>query len=123
MAGCKWSRDDLFLDIVLGNTSDVPVEVPVEFIRRRGPAVLLRDARSGADLQIPTNPPPGDLRERRTTLAPGGSATIEWVLHASELTHFGRPVDVTAQITLFGDMLVEGEKTPFEVTTSLPIRE
>jgi hypothetical protein len=118
-----WSQGDLFLTVHLGNTSDVPVEVPIELLRRKGPSIELVDARTGAEQQLRTHLAPDELRDRRIAIAPGQSERIEWVLHDSELTHFGRPVDLTARITLFGTMLVSGADVPFEVTTSMAIRE
>ncbi len=119
---CVWSGGDLFITLRVGNGADVPVELPIAFIQRTGPSIALIDPRTGAELQLRTNPGPEELLLQRTVVQPGQAEAIEWVIHESELVHHGTPVGLTARITLFGVMRVGQEEIPFEATTTLPIR-
>lgn len=117
--GCPLGEDDVFIDIVLTNRGATPVDVPVAFLQQSGPAIRLVDARTRAETYLRKPPADLELRGRTSTLAPGASVTLAWVISTTELAQFGRPIDVSAEITISTEIRVAGQATPFEATATL----
>ena len=118
---CAWRGDDLFLAIRLVNTRADPVAIPLAYLKKTGPSIRLVDARSGADTQLRTNLADPDLRRSLTVVPSGEAVVFDWVVHESELLQFGAEVDLTAEITVFGELAVNGVKERFEARDALRI--
>jgi len=74
----------------------------------------LVDIRTRASTNLPTHPADGDLLEKFTTIQPGASVSMPWVIKPSELEQFaGDYVDVSAEITIMADILVGEKKENF----------
>ncbi len=110
---CFFEGKDIFLDIKIFNNEKVDVGFPLEFVKSKGPITRLTDNRTGADTFIPTHPPDGDLMEKFTTIRPGESVDLEWVITAEEIEQYGKDVDVSIEVTIMADILVKGEKVNF----------
>jgi hypothetical protein len=111
---CFFEGKDIFLDIKIFNNENADVGFPLEFVKSKGPITRLIDNRTGADTFIPTHPPDGDLLEKFTTIRPGESADMEWVITAEEVEQYGKDVDVSIEITIMADILVKGKKVNFK---------
>ena len=110
---CYFEGKDIFLDIKVFNNENVEVGFPLEFVKSKGPITRLIDNRTKADTFIPTHPPDGDLLEKYTTIRPGESVDLEWVITAEELQQYGTDVDVSIEVTIMADILVKGQKVNF----------
>jgi hypothetical protein len=119
---CEWRGGDLHLLIRIPNRGSTPLALPLAYLRATGPSIRLVDGRTGADLQLRTNPGAGELRGQWTSIAPGEEATLQWILHEHELAHFGAQVELVAEIVVFGQMQAGARTIPFEGRASLPIR-
>lgn len=110
---CFYEGKDIFLEIKIANNESTDVGFPLEFLKSRGPVTRLTDNRSGAETYIPTHPADGDLMEKYTTIRPGESITLEWIITAGELEEWGKDVNVTVEVTIMADILVKGKKQSF----------
>ena len=118
---CVFKGGELHIDIEIANRTAGTVGFPLAFVQATGPSIRLTDRRGGEGLQLRTNLAPDDLRERFTPIPPGGSVTLRWLIHASELETFDRrPLDVVAEIALAPQSAAR--KTLFLATTELRIR-
>ncbi len=119
---CVFEGRDIFLDIQITNTGTTAVGFPLEFLQKVGPVIRLIDTRTKADTYLKTNLADLDLREKYTFIGPGKSVTLEWVITSDELRQFGsRNVDVSAEITLNTEVLVDGKKVDFRSTDTVRI--
>lgn len=111
---CFYEGKDIFLDIKIFNDENSDVGFPLDFVESKGPITRLIDNRTKADTFIPTHPPDGDLLEKFTTVKPGESLNLEWVITAEELEQYGKDVDVSIEVTIMADILVKGKKVSFK---------
>lgn len=97
---CLFDGRDLRVDIRITNHGSEALGFPLEFVRKSGPSIRLVDAKTQAEIQLPTNPPNPVLLEQLTTIEPGKSVDVEWVIFADELRHFGAQPEVSAEISV-----------------------
>jgi hypothetical protein len=113
-ATCAFRGEDLFVDVRVTNTQSRQIGFPVDYVQTTGPTIRLVDTRTQAETYLRTNPASTELREKLTSISPGESATVEWVITAYELEQLsGRVVDVTAEITLSVNVKYGNEWVPF----------
>ena len=119
---CLFDKEDIFLEINIQNvgSSDV-VGFPLEYVKHKGPIVKLTDVRTNAETYVPTHIADWDLKENLTQIKPGESATMEWVITATELRQFGAEVDVTAEVTIMAEVFIKGKKLDFQGSHSVRI--
>jgi hypothetical protein len=114
---CYFKDEDLFIVISITNTHDKPIGVPLEFVKDRGPVVRLVDTTTGADTFLPTHPADSDLLDEFLFVEPGKSISMEWVFDPEEMRQFGHKyVDLSAEVTIMADILVEGKKMNTKVS-------
>jgi hypothetical protein len=119
---CPLADGDLFLDIHVENRLTTDIEFPLAFIRKTGPSIRLVHERTGAETQLRTHLADLDLRQELTVVPPGGSVRFAWVIHESELAQLGSPIDVTAEVVVFGELRVSGKTERFRAVATLRIR-
>lgn len=111
---CLFEGKDLFITISISNTSSSRVGFPLQFVKDRGPIIKLTDTETGADTNLPTHPADSDLLEDFTSVEPGGSVQMEWVMDPEELSQFRhKHVDLSAEVTIMADIVVDGKKSKF----------
>lgn len=121
---CRFTGEDLFLDIRVRNDQPVAVGFPLAFIQKTGPVIRLIDVRTKAETFLPKNLADLALRDRFTAIPPGGSVGIAWVISADELRQFeGERVDVFAEITIATQVRVADRAIDFTGTTTLRIAD
>jgi len=120
---CLYTSDeDLFIDIKIANRHETIVGFPLEFVKDRGPIVNVSDTRTKTEINLPTHPADGDLMERFTTIEPGESVYMAWVIKPDELEQFGgKYVDVSAEITIMATILADGKKHDFRGSDTIRI--
>lgn len=96
-AHCRFTGDDVRVELELRNGGRSAVALPVAFLRKRGPAVRLVDRHSGKEKQLRRNPVDGLMLKDLETLAPGQSVRFSWPIVPKEINDFAlRPVDLDA---------------------------
>jgi hypothetical protein len=111
--GCPFDDDDVFLVVTLTNHGATPVQLPLAYLRKTGPVIRLVHPGTGAETFLRNNLADPALREHPTELLPGASASLDWVIHRSELEQLGTPIDVTVEITIACDIAVGGARRKF----------
>lgn len=121
---CRFTGEDLFIDIRVRNDQPAPVGFPLAFIQKTGPVIRLIDVRTQAETFLPKNLADLALRDQLTTIQPGGSVAIAWVISADELRQFGGDrVEVQAEITIAAKVRVSNRDIDFKGTTMLRITD
>jgi hypothetical protein len=119
---CTFVGNDMPISIRISNTHDRPVGFPLAFRQKTGPYILLIDTATQAQKQLKTNLASLDLREQFTTIEPGQSVSLSWMISCNELKQFaGLRVDVTAQINITADVLVDDQKIPSQSVAKIHI--
>ncbi len=119
---CLFEGRDLFLDINIVNNQKMEIEFPLAFCQSGGPIVKLIDTRTKAETFLPTNPADWSLREKFSSIPPGGAAVMKWVITSGELQQFGhRYVDLSAEITVLATIQVNGTKVAFRGSDTMRI--
>jgi hypothetical protein len=119
--GCKFSGQDIFIDISIQNNTNGNLALPIAFWQQRGPVMKLTDRKTGRKTYARGNLADFELLPQFTTLLPRESAELEWVITAFELQQFNAiSVDVDVEISL----KLEGELNdePVQVNCSETIR-
>jgi hypothetical protein len=111
---CRFDGDDIVLEIIVTNSGARNIGFPLAFVQKRGPIIRLVDRRTKADTYLRSNPADFDLEEQFTEIPPGESVTLEWVITAGEAQTFGRPVDLSAEVTIMAKIGVGGNIIDFK---------
>jgi hypothetical protein len=123
-ADCRFRGEDVFLDIrIVNTTATEEIGFPLAYLQKTGPIIRLVDVKTEAETYLKRNLADHALRAQLTTIAPGESLSLRWVLMADELRQLGSPVDVNAEITVMAEVLVGGRRVPFRGGDTLRIRE
>jgi hypothetical protein len=118
---CIYRGQEVFIDVGITNRHGTPVELPLAFLQQVGPIVELVNARDRASTFVPRNPGSPALLAKPTILQPGKSASLQWVIGAQELEQFGPDVDLTAEVTLMMNIVVDGNVVEFRGSDTLRI--
>jgi hypothetical protein len=95
---CVFDGRDMFVDVHVTNTQSVDVGFPLAFVQKTGPSVRLIDPRTQAETYLKKNLADLALLEAFTTIAPGDSVTIPWVITAGPPNCWSSPaVDLLAE--------------------------
>ena len=121
-ATCLFQGHDMFIDVTISNKGDAEIGYPLAYVQKTGPIVRLVDRRTGAETYLRTNLAPHDLREQFSSMAPGESLMLEWVITAYEIRQIGGShVDVSAEITVAAKVRAGGELVDFRGADTLHI--
>jgi hypothetical protein len=119
---CLFEKSNILLDISITNNQKVEIGFPLEYVRKTGPVIKLIDAETEAEAYLPTLLADWALKEKFTSIQPGKSVLMEWVITSGELQQFGgRYVDLSAEITVFTKIQVNGELVEFKGSDVLRI--
>lgn len=119
---CLFDGHDLFLDVRITNNEQVDVGFPLAYVQKTGPTIRLIDTRTKVDTYLPKNLASFDLRDELTTIAPGKSVTMEWVITAAEVRQFGGKFpDITAEVTFMVPVRVGDQRADFKGSGTLKI--
>ncbi len=112
----------MFVDITITNNQSSDIRFPLEYVRKNGPLVKLTDIRTKAETYLQRNLADPALLEKLTTIQPGRSVEMEWVITTDELRRFGgSEVDVFAEFTVTADVQTSDEEITFSGTSTLRI--
>jgi hypothetical protein len=121
-AACLFEGQDMFVDIAITNTHTSDIRFPLEYVRKNGPLVKLTDVRTKAETYLQRNLADPALLEKLTTIQPGASVEMEWVITSDELGRFGgADVDVFAEFTVAADVQTDGREVKFSGASTLRI--
>jgi hypothetical protein len=119
---CVFDGRDLNLEILVTNHHRDAIGFPLAFRQKTGPMIRLSDTRTKAQTLLKTNLADLDLRERFTTLPPGESVRMEWVITGDELLQFGsRDLDVLAEVTVAATVAVGSRRVDGQASDTLRI--
>ena len=113
---CLFEGKEMFLDIGIINNQNTALEFPLEFVQKNGPIITLIDTRTKAETSLKRNIPNPDLLNKFVTIKPGESVTIEWVITAEELRRFSEEVDLSAEVKIMAEILINGKKVESSAT-------
>lgn len=100
-AECVFDGHDMFIDIEITNRGRADIALPMEYLKKRGPTIKLTDASTHRESYTRPNLVDPELLSQMTTLSPGQSASMEWVITEFELRQFNREnVNVVADVTV-----------------------
>ena len=106
---CVFLGRDLFIDLRIANRGKTEIKFPLQLAKQSGPSIRLVDTRTGKDAWLRTTAADFGLRNEVTSLGPGQSVSVEWLITADELrAPGGDPVDVTAEIALIATVAAPG---------------
>lgn len=128
---CLFNGRDMFLDISISNIYDTEIELPLEYLQKKGPSIIVIDTYTQSELYLKTNLADPELMENFVKILPGDSVTMEWVIFSYELKQFSNNkdikridlpyVNVVAKISVKTDLLVKGKKVDFLGTDTINI--
>jgi hypothetical protein len=119
---CLFDGKEMFLDINITNNRETAIGFPLEYARKKGPIVKLVDTRTKAETFLRPNLADTALMGKFTTIQPGQSVSIEWVITAFELEQFNKSrVDLSAEFTIMVDLLIEDKIVSFKGFDTLRI--
>jgi len=111
---CVFDGSDLFLTITITNQGPTPIGFPLAFRQKSGPSIRLVDLHTKVGSTLPTTLAAPDLARDFTTIAPGHSVTIAWVIKSSEIEQFAKPaIDIAAEVTIACKIQVNGKEEEF----------
>jgi hypothetical protein len=119
---CLYEGKDLLLEISIKNEQSAAVGFPLTYRQKTGPSIRLMDTRTKAEAYLKTNLADSDLRSQFTSIAPGQSVLLEWVITNGELEQFlGTDVNVVAEITVQADVQSGGKLANFKGADTIRI--
>jgi len=119
---CLFDGEDMFLDISITNKQTAAIGFPLEYAKTTGPIIKLIDTESKVETFLRPNIADWDLKEKFTTIQPGQSVNIEWVITSGELRQFNHHhVDLFAEITIMADVLMNGKVLNFKGSDTVRI--
>lgn len=122
--GCRYRGEDLFLTLELSHRHPRPVEIPLAFLRQRGPSIKLVGQQTRAETQVPTLPAQADPSESLEPLAPGAVATLEWVLKPGDFEQLGPGNhSFAAEVTIAAEVKADGKLIAARASQTLIIRQ
>lgn len=124
---CIYNKQrELFITIKITNNSEKNIELPLEFIKKTGPAISLKDNHSDLEAPLRTNLADRELMKSLTAIPAKQSVSFDWVIFDSELEQFSHKgsIDVLAIITIYTNIYIKGNKDPivFDGKANLPIK-
>lgn len=121
---------DLLFKVVISNKGSVPIGFPLKFKQRTGPVVKLVNNITDnpsiqKEFQVPTSPADFATEQEFTTIEPGKSVSVDWVLHPVEMDPFedsrNKEINITAEITIASKIKLKDEVTDFTGKTDMHI--
>jgi hypothetical protein len=86
----------------------------LDFFQSSGPGIKLIDTQTKRETYLPTAIANFDFKEKYTTIQPGKTLTVEELIYTGDLDQFGGPgVDVSAEVIITADILVDGKHVNF----------
>lgn len=109
---CVFNRDDILLDIVVTNTADHDIGLPLAYLRRKGIYCLIFDKRTNKKMEMGTSLTPLPLQREFVRVSPGQQIKLSHKLGADMIRSIGdRLADFDAVIEISGLLeLKEGEE-------------
>lgn len=110
--------DEIPFEWVLTNDSAEMIQLPVEYLRRRGPDVELRDGRTKRTihLRIPLRSPVAEADW--APLAPRASVWLPWHLFADEARPLGPELDLSVRLVVATAYRHGDRETPVKLEAS-----
>jgi hypothetical protein len=104
---CVFTGQDIELAITIQNRSEVDVGLNLDYIRRAGPYVELKDTKSGERMNLHVSLVSNELLKDFYTLSPKQSVILKEKIAAYEITSFReKSVDLTIKVGLPGNFRV-----------------
>ena len=120
---CLFEGRDLTLDVRITNHERVDVGFPLAYVQKTGPTIRLIDTRTKVDTYLPKNLASLDLKDELTTIAPGQSVSLEWVIMAGEVRQFGgRFPHIAAEVTIMVPVQLADQRVDFKGSGTLTIQ-
>ena len=125
-AQCLYHGQNMLIEIAVTNTQSVPIGFPLEFREKTGPVIRLWDSRTKAESYTKTELADHALKDRFTTIPPGKSVSLEWVITTAEVEQFAMAlvpvaIDIYAEVTLPAEVEVNGKRVQTEAKDSIHI--
>ena len=118
---CRHRGGDLRFRVILTNPGAVAVAVPLACLRKAGPIVRLTAAGSGEGTYLRRSLAEENLRRQFETIAPGRSASVDWIITESELAGVGATAPVRAEVTVLTEVRRGGVVRDFRASGTLHI--
>jgi len=121
---CRFMGEDLFFDITITNTQNSEVGFPLDYLKKTGPIILLRDGKTKGEFYLRTNLADPDLLEKFTVIRPGESVVLESVIKSSEVQQLDGYLpakDLTAEVTVKAKIQMKGELVDFSGVDTLKV--
>lgn len=93
---CRFTGETIAVELLLVNTGEENAVLPVEYLRKRGPKIILVDNQSNKETRLCMGPPNPRLRDKLQVLAPGQTIRIPWSIPSH---HLSRAASRSASIT------------------------
>ncbi len=118
-AACRFTGTTLEFELELLNSGSTALQLPLNYLQKRGPAVRIHDNHSGKVTSLRRPLAAAALREQVTELAPGQSVRITYTVRPEGISRFAlRPVDVFFE---FSFNLAPAEGEPQMVNTRVRV--
>jgi hypothetical protein len=110
--GCVFFGDDIFLRIIITNTSTKPIGFPLEYLKRTGPYVTLIDYQTDKKQRLRFSLAPRHLLTKFTTIPPHGSIEMTDILAAGAIRTFrSELVNIKVELKISNEILVDNMET------------
>ena len=97
---CRFIDEMIHVELELLNAGELPVSLPIEYYRRRGPKGILIDNHSGKESRLCMGPPSSTLAKQVQVLSPGEAVRIPWLVAPDSINRFAvKPVDLTVRFS------------------------
>lgn len=83
---CRFTGETIAVELLLVNTGEENAVLPVEYLRKRGPKIILVDNQSNKETRLCMGPPNPRLRDKLEMLAPGQTIRIPWSISSHDLS-------------------------------------
>lgn len=98
---CVFNNANLPIDIVIANDNDFDIDLPLAFIKQKGPYIRITDALTKKSVYLNTGIPGSPTAKTLTRISPGGKVSFTWIIFLGELMEFhNRPIDLSAEIII-----------------------
>jgi hypothetical protein len=112
---CVFNRDDILLDIVVTNTADHDIGLPLAYLRRKGIYCLIFDKRTNKKMEMGTSLTPLSLQREFVRVSPGQQIKLSHKLGADMIRSIGdRLADFDAVIEISGLLELKKGEEPID---------
>lgn len=119
---CVYQGQDLNINLIITNTSDDSIALPMTYLSQRGPSITLVNNDTEKRITLPTGPDDRSLLSDQRIVGAGQTARLSWLLKNADIREVaGDTVNIIANVSLPTTVYHDGTSTEEATNSSFSI--